>query len=60
MFNRVVTVLGTALMILAVPVAAFAMPGPISVPEPATLTILATALGGSTGIYAIGKWIRRK
>lgn len=60
MIDRLIKVLSTASIMLAVPVAAFAIPAPIQVPEPATLTMLAAGLGGSAGIYAIRKWIRRK
>jgi hypothetical protein len=44
----------------AVPAVAFAVPVPVTVPEPETLTLVATAIGGAIGAYAIRKWTRRK
>jgi hypothetical protein len=60
MIFRVANVLGIALMFFAIPVAAFAGPGPIAVPEPATITLVAAGLGATAAVYAIRKWNRRK
>jgi hypothetical protein len=53
-------VAGVSIVASVLPSMAFAFPTPVAVPEPATLTLIASGLGGSAGIYAIGKWLRRK
>ena len=56
-FSNIAIIAGLA---CAVPAIAFAVPQPVHVPEPESLTLVATALGGAVGAYAIRQWRRRK
>ena len=55
-FNSTVGIVAIAVLL---PSVAFAF-RPLPVPEPETLPLVATALAGSFGAYAISKWFRRK
>ena len=51
---------GIGSVLLAVPVAAFATPLPVRIPEPATVTLVAAGLGAGVAAHVLKKWMRPK